>query len=87
MSVTRKRYFARLFGRIIIFVACLIMCFNPKFYDILKEMNFFKGFHILHLLWLIWVFDMVLQIIPIKNNVALGSQKLFSIALNQLEKK
>jgi len=79
MSKTRKQYFVRLIGRIAIFIACLIMCFKPHFYDILEGMNFFDEFHILHLLWLIWIFDMILQIIPIKNKVALGSQKLFAI--------
>lgn len=78
MSKTRKRYFIRLFGRIVIFIAGLLMCFKPEFYDILKGMNFFRTFHPLHLLWLIWVFDMLLQIIPIKNKLALGSQKLFA---------
>lgn len=78
MSITRKRYFIRLIGRIIIFIMCLIMCFYPKTYDILEGMNFFNGFHIFHILWLIWVCDMILQIIPIKNKVALGSQKLFA---------
>jgi len=78
MSIIRKQYFMRLFGRIIIFIACLIMCFKPEFYNILNGMNFFYGFHILHILWLIWVLDMILQIIPIKNKVALGSQKLFA---------
>jgi hypothetical protein len=57
---------------------CVTFCFKPNIYDILNGMNFFKEFHILHILWLIWVFDMVLQIIPIKNNLALGSQKLFA---------
>lgn len=78
MSKTRKRYFIRLFGRIVIFITGLFMCLKPEFYDILKGMNFFRTFHPLHLLWLIWVFDMLLQIIPIKNKLALGSQKLFA---------
>ena len=78
MSKTRKQYFVRLFGRIMIFIVCLIMCFKPQFYDVLEGMNFFNGFHILHILWLIWVFDMILQIIPIKNKAVLGSQKLFA---------
>jgi len=56
----------------------IAMCFKPEFYDILNGMNFFKNFHILHFLWLILVFDIFLQIIPIKNKVALGSQKLFA---------
>ena len=87
MSKTRKQYFARLIGRIVIFIACLIMCFKPKFYDILEGMNFFVEFHILHLLWLIWVFDMILQIIPIKNKVALGSQKLFANRFKSIHEK
>ena len=87
MSKTRKQYFVRLFVRIAIFIACLIMCFKPQFYDILEGMNFFDGFHILHVLWLVWVFDMILQIIPIKNKVALGSQKLFANRFQPIRKK
>ena len=41
----------------------------------------------MHLLWLIWVFDMILQIIPIKNKVALGSQKLFANRFQPIRKK
>jgi len=87
MSKRRKQYFARLFGRIAIFIACLIMCFKPRFYGILEGMNFFDRFHILHFLWLIWVFDMILQIIPIKNKVALGSQKLFANRFQPIREK
>ena len=78
MSTVRKRYFIRLIGRIIIFFICLSMSFQSQNFDILDGNNFFKEFHILHLLWFIWVCDMILQIIPIKNKVALGSQKLFA---------
>ena len=78
MSITRKRYVAKLIGRIIIFILCLIMCTKPQFFNILKGMNFFDEFHILHLLWIIWMYDTILQIIPIKNKIALGSQKLFA---------
>lgn len=87
MSITRKRYFTRLIGRIIIFIGCLIMCFYPENFNILEGMNFFKSFHILHVLWIIWVFDMILQIIPIKNKVALGSQKLFANRFRPIREK
>lgn len=78
MSPTRKQYLLRLIGRIMVFILCLVLCFKPQNFEILKGMNFFDKLHIFHLLWVIWVFDMVLQIIPIKNKVALGSQKLFA---------
>ncbi|MBQ7012139.1 MAG: hypothetical protein IJN63_10575, partial [Clostridia bacterium] len=79
MSKTRKRYMARLIGRIIVFVICAVLCFvRPQSFDILNGKNFFSGFSAFHLLWVIWVGDMLLQIIPIKNKFALGSQKLFA---------
>jgi len=79
MSVTRKRYFARLIGRCLVFAVCLILCFTyPQVFGILEGANFFNRFSLLHLLWVIWVVDMFLQIIPVKNKVALGSQKLFA---------
>lgn len=87
MSIIRKQYFLRLFARILIFIGCLIMCFKPKFFNVLEGMNFFDGFHILHILWLIWIFDLILQIIPIKNKVALGSQKLFANRFQPIRKK
>ena len=87
MSVTRKKYFARLIGRIAIFIACIIMCFKPENFTILEGMKFFDSFHIFHLLWGIWIIDMILQIIPIKNKIALGSQKLWANRFKPIREK
>ena len=88
MSPTRKSYFIRLIGRILVFILCLIICFiKPNAFNILEGMNFFKEFHIFHILWFIWVFDMILQIIPLKNKVALGSQKLFKNRFKPIREK
>ena len=79
MSKTRKAYFARLIGRCIIFIACVFMwLYEPDCFLVLNGMNFFKILLPLHLLWAIWVMDMFLQIVPIKNKVPIGSQKLFA---------
>ena len=78
MSETRKRYILRLVVRILVFVACAFLCFTaPEEFAILEGLNFFREFSILHLLWLVWVADMILQIVPIRNKVPLGSMKLF----------
>ena len=77
----------RLIARIVIFIACLSFCFNSKYFEILNGNNFFKKFYILHLLWSVWVFDIILQIVPIKNKVALGSQKLFSNRFEPIREK
>ena len=88
MSDTRKRYFIRLIVRIVIFTACLALCFlAPHAFGILEGSRFFSAFSPLHLLWLIWVFDMILQIIPVKNKVALGSQKLFASRFRPIRDK
>lgn len=79
MSPTRRRYIGRLVGRILVLLICTVLCFtSPESFNILDGLNFFKGLTPFHLLWVIWVMDMILQIIPIKNKVPLGSQKLFA---------
>ena len=88
MSQTRKTYFLRLFGRIAILIAGLILCFVfPQAFEILDGDNFFRQFSVLHLLWIIWVADMVFQIVPIRNRIALGSQKLFANRFRPIREK
>ncbi len=77
MSKIRKLYFAKLGARISILLASIILfIFTPSQFDIVEGWNFFKKFSVFHILWLVWVIDMITQLIPIKN-IALGSQKLF----------
>ena len=88
MSKTRKRYILRLVGRCLVLLACaLVAIFRPETYDILEGSRFFERFSVLHLLWLVWVADMVLQIIPIKNQVPLGSQKLWANRFRPIREK
>ena len=78
MSPTRRNYMIRLVCRILIFVTCIVMYLcDAKAFEILDGWNFFHTFNVFHVLWVVWVIDMFLQIVPIKNKVALGSQKLF----------
>ena len=88
ISPVRKDYTLRLIFRILIFIACLTaLLVKPSAFEILHGMNFFKEFSVFHLLWAVWVFDMILQIIPIKNKVALGSQKLFANRFRPIREK
>ena len=88
MSPTRKRYVWRLVGRILVLAICAVLCVaSPESFTILDGMNFFDGFSPFHLLWLIWVMDMIQQIIPVKNKVPLGSQKLFANRFRPIKDK
>jgi len=88
MSEMRKRYFARLAGRCIIFLICTYLCYSrPDCFEILDGMNFFQQLSPLHILWGIWILDMVLQIIPIRNKLPIGSQKLFASRFRPIRDK
>lgn len=78
MSKTRKLYVARLIGRIFILIACLL-CYilKPDIFSPIEGMRFFSCFSLLHLLWGVWVFDMLAQLFPISRSLSIGSLKVF----------
>ncbi|MBO5211247.1 MAG: hypothetical protein J6B80_04895 [Clostridia bacterium] len=88
MSNIRKNYFIRLILRIIILITYGALCFlKPDWFDVLDGLNFFKQLSPLHLLWLIWFIDMFQQVVPVKNQLALGSQKLFANRFKPIREK
>ena len=87
-SKTRKIYFTRLFGRcLILILTVLLMIFNKQEFDIIKGWGFFERFSPLHLLWALWIWDMILQLIPVKAHISIGSQKQFSVLFRPIKEK
>ena len=87
-SKIRKLYIFKLVGRCIIFVlsiACFILF--PEQFEVLEGLNFFRKFSILHLLWVVWVLDMLWQVIPAKAHISLGSQKHFHFRFKPIKDK
>lgn len=77
MSEMRTRYAVRLLCRCIVFVLCFVVWLvRPQTYQILQGWNFFKSLSPLHILWVVWVIDMIEQLVPVKAHIALGSTKL-----------
>ncbi len=88
MSDIRKAYFIRLFGRCIVFVLCaLLWFFHPGEFEILYGMSFFEKISPLHLMWGLWMLDMLCQVVPLKRKIALGSQKLFRQRFKPIREK
>ena len=88
MSPIRKRYIGRLVARCVVLIFCtMLWIVDPAEFAILEGMNFFHSLSPLHLLWVVWVMDMVQQIIPLKNQVPLGSQKLFANRFRPIREK
>lgn len=88
MSKTRKMYFMRLVLRCIIFLlAVLMFVFDKDEFDIVCGWNFFQRFSYLHVLWAIWMWDMVMQLIPVKAHISIGSQKQFFELFRPIKEK
>ena len=88
MSKTRKIYFIRLAGRCVVFLlAILLFLFDKEQFIVVEGWNFFERFSLLHILWGIWVWDMVLQLIPVKAHISIGSQKVFSALYRPIKEK
>lgn len=78
MSKIRRSYFLRLIARCLIFIAMIVLyVMKPECFNVLCGNQFFNTFSPLHIVWLIWVVDMVQQLIPAKEHIPLGSQKHF----------
>lgn len=85
-SVIRKTYIGRLVLRCLIFLGCVWLAIaHPEQLSILHGWNFFRSLSPLHLLWLIWMLDMLGQLIPLPRKLALGSQKLFHFRFKPLK--
>lgn len=88
LSKTRKIYFLRLFGRVIVLILAILMyIFEKNEFDILSGFNFFRKFSVLHILWGVWIYDMILQLIPVKAHISIGSQKVFSSLFRPIKEK
>ena len=88
ISKTRKIYFIRLWARVAILIALICMYFFKESYFYIAEgMKFFEYFSPLHILWGIWIYDMILQLIPIKAHISIGSQKVFQSLFVPIKEK
>lgn len=72
----KKRLIFRIF--ILICMICLYI-FYPNTFEVAKCINFFKMISPLHLIWLIWMVDMILQLCYVPKYWPLGSQKVWGL--------
>ena len=88
ISKTRKIYFLRLIARMaVFFIAIMLYIFDREKFNIADGWNFFMKFSPLHVLWLIWMTDMILQLIPVKAHISIGSQKVFVSLFRPIKEK
>ena len=73
-----RKYRLRLAFRVLTAVATVwVLLADRTAFQVLTGWGFWQQLSPLHLLWVIWMGDMVLQLIPTRQVMALGSQKQF----------
>ena len=88
ISKTRGIYFLRLIGRVIILIIGIFLyIFYRDQFDVARGFNFFDKFSLLHIMWGIWIWDMILQLIPVKAHISIGSQKIFPALFKPIKEK
>ena len=50
---------------------------GSNFFNVFSAEDFYNNFSVFHVMWIIWVISMLQQVIPVKNNLPLGSAKNF----------
>ena len=90
MSRVRREYFVRLVARmIILFISLYLLIFRPESYSVMEGMSFFSRPSLFHILWVLWMFDMCIQLIPAGRAfyISIGSQKLFATHFRPIREK
>ena len=90
MSRVRREYFVRLCARIVIlFIAFYLLLFRPESYRVMDGWSFFSVPSPFHILWVLWVFDMCIQLIPAGRAfyISIGSQKVFATHFRPIREK
>ncbi|MBQ8879950.1 MAG: hypothetical protein IJY69_03815 [Clostridia bacterium] len=88
ISRTRKRYILKLVFRCFALSFCVWLFFaRPEEFVIISKGGFFDRFSLLHVLFGIWIIDMLFQLLPVRNIVPLGSQKHLKIRFMEIKEK
>ena len=76
----RAKYISRFVFRLAVLAVILVMYFlRSEAFSVLNGFNFFRQFTLLHIIWIIWIVSMIMQVVPTRNLVSIGSQKQFGI--------
>ncbi|MBP1569821.1 MAG: hypothetical protein J6A12_05450, partial [Oscillospiraceae bacterium] len=79
VSKFRRIYEGKFLFRCFVLIATLsLLIAVPEEFEVMNGWNFFKEFSLFHILWAVWMVDMLLQIFPSRKFLPLGSSK-FSI--------
>lgn len=78
VSNLRRLYEKEFFLKAIAFIASIVLLnVYPESFDVLYGFAFFKKFSVLHIMWAIWMVDMIMTFFPYIKGIPLGAKKHF----------
>lgn len=78
VSYLRKLYEKEFIFKCILVVAAFVLFFfAPECFDVIDGMGFFTRFSPLHIMWAIWMYEMILKLLPYRKALPIGAQKHF----------
>ena len=84
----KKLYYGRFFLRIVMFLcAIFIYMFYPSTVDVMLDFNMFTKFNILHIFFVLWIGDIVMQLMPMTGQFSMGSLKHFKCYMKKVKIK
>jgi hypothetical protein len=88
LSYFRRLYHGRFIFRCAVLLLTLVLYIvAPSQFFVLEPFGFFHGLSVFHVLWVLWMIDMVLQLCPSRNYWPLGSQKFLKTSFQPLMDK
>ncbi len=76
ISKLKRLYYSRFVLRCAASVICIfLLIYRKEQFNALYGIRFFDSFSLLHIIWVLWITDMLLKLFPVRNGVALGSIK------------
>jgi len=86
LSYFRKQYLIRFFARCAILVLTVVLFFAaPGQFEVLSGFACFRKFSLFSILWLFWMVDMVLALMPSAKYWPIGSQKFLKETFQPLK--
>lgn len=86
LSKFRKRYYYHFAFRCLTFIMTVILCiFKSNQFSVMDSFNFFKKITVFHFLWVLYMVDMVMTLVPCRKHIPLGSQKFLLKHFRPLE--
>ena len=84
----KKLYYIRFFFRIAVFSCSIgIYAFYPETMDVMKDFNMFQTFNVLHAFFILWLFEIIMQFLPLTGYFSIGSLKHFKQHMENVEIK